>query len=189
MSVPDAQAVGGFRGRVDTLSSTLKWLMASAGAIAAALIAGLQLTSLASRALPAALLGAIAVAVALVCVGKVLVGAGRVLAAQSPTATEISNDEIAAGLIKPHPGPPTGPDLSSYPLLGWIQDQRSSLLGNARTVTEIIQDQIVGTESATDTLQRGASTTWRNITRHQTTRPTYPSSKALRPALRPACHA
>ena len=143
-----------FGARSDNLASTLKWLVASAGAIAAAIVAGLQLTSLKNLQPWAAILATVGAVGALTAVGLVLFGAARVLAVDTPTVTELSNAEIDANAE--NSTDLAAPDRLEAlpPLLGWVYERRTSLLGDAKTITNLYMDGIVGTGRALDCLRR-----------------------------------
>jgi hypothetical protein len=92
--------VGGhYAESLETLRSTVKWLVASAGAVAAAIIAGAQLVDYSNRSLCGAVLAATAVAVALTATLLLLARAARILTVPRPTATDLANAEITAGAL------------------------------------------------------------------------------------------
>lgn len=154
-ATPTPLPPGPFAARAENLSSTLKWLMASGGAIAAVIVAGLQLTSLKDLQLWAALLAEAGVAVALFSVGGMLLGASRVLAVDAPTITELSN----ADLINPGPHSAASEDPLRR-VLHWVQERRTSLLGDAASVTELYTDGIVGARKALEHLRRKERFHW-----------------------------
>jgi hypothetical protein len=151
---------GHFAARSDNLASTLKWLVASAGAIAVAIVAGLQLTTLKDLQPWAAILATAGAVSALVAVGLVLFGAARVLAVDVPTVIELSNAEIDANAT-------SGGDLVAQdsleaqpPLLRWLYERRTSLLGDATSITSLYTDGIVGTGRALESLRRNQRYKW-----------------------------
>lgn len=161
MEVPEASPPSARRGRfgarTDTITTTVKWLVASAGAAAAAIVAGLQLTAVADLTPSAALIATASAGLALAVVGSVLLKAGNFLAMAHPTATEISNQEIAAGILEAIPVPV---DHVKYPLAAWIQERRSSLIDDANSLTAFYVDNVVGAARALAALKKGDNTGW-----------------------------
>ncbi|SEJ77302.1 hypothetical protein SAMN04487917_11320 [Arthrobacter sp. yr096] len=146
-----------FAARGENLNSTLKWLVASAGAIAAAIVAGLQLTAIANLQPWAALIAACGATVALIAIGVILLGATRVLALQGKTVNELSNDELDAGVLDPKPNL----DAAKLPpQIAWVHERRTFLLGDATSITSLYADGIVGAKRALDALRRGEPSTW-----------------------------
>lgn len=161
MIVPTAPEVptsspSSFAARAEDLTGTLKWLVAAAGAIAAAIVAGLQLTAIADLHLGAAIVGALGAAAALTAVGIFLLRAARVLAIQSPSVNELSNQEFDAGVLNNIDG------KGLPPLMTWVRDRRTSLLGDADSITSLYSDGVVGARRALDHLRRGEKDTWAN---------------------------
>lgn len=151
---------GGFGDKSSNLSGTLKWLVASAGAIAVAIVAGLQLTSLQTLQPWAALLATVGALGALVAVGLVLFGAARVLAIDTPTITELSNAEMDFK-AENHADLATPEGLKALPLLLlWLYERRTLLLGDAQTISALYEDGIVGSGRALDRLRRKQKCTW-----------------------------
>ncbi|HTX97324.1 MAG TPA: hypothetical protein VME67_22260 [Mycobacterium sp.] len=77
----------------------MKWLVASAGAVVAAIIAGAQLVDYSGRKAAGVALAAIAVAVALSLALILLVRAAKILTIARPTATDLANAEFRAGAL------------------------------------------------------------------------------------------
>jgi hypothetical protein len=127
-------------------------MIGAAGAIAAAIVAGIQLTAIANLQPVAAIVAAAGAAVALLAIGSVLLGATRVLAIESPTLTELSNEELNA--------PPAVDGKSSSSLITWVFERRTSLLGDATSITNLYADGVVGAKRALDVLRRGEKSTW-----------------------------
>lgn len=150
---------GSFAAKAENLTGTLKWLVAAAGGIAAAIVAGLQLNAIADLHLGAALLAALGAGGALTAVGVFLLRATRVLAIQSPSVTELSNEELAAGVLEPLANLD---DKSLPPLLLWVRERRTSLLGDATSITSLYSDGVVGAGRALERLRRGEKSTWAN---------------------------
>jgi hypothetical protein len=148
---------GSFVAKADNLTGTLKWLVAAAGAIATAIVAGLQFTAIANLQPWAAIVAACGATIALVAIGAVLLEATRVLAIQSPTVTELSNEELNAGSLEPS-AKLDGKALS--PLITWVLERRTSLLGDATSITSLYADGVVGARRSLDRLRRGEKSKW-----------------------------
>jgi hypothetical protein len=163
LNVPTAEvppsSPSAFAAKAEDLTGTLKWLVAAAGGIAAAIVAGLQLTAIADLQLGAALLAALGAAAALTAVGIFLLRATRVLAIQSPAVSELSNEELAAGVLEPLANLD---DKALPPLIAWVRERRTSLLGDATSITSLYSDGVVGARRALDSLRRGEKSTWGN---------------------------
>ena len=119
----------------------------------------LQLTAIADLHLGAALLAALGAAAALTAVGIFLLRATRVLAIQSPAVSELSNEELAAGVLEPFANLD---DKALSPLIAWVHERRTSLLGEATSITSLYSDGVVGARRALDSLRRGEDSTWSN---------------------------
>lgn len=161
MDIPTApvpvSSPGSFAARTANLTGTLKWMVAAAGAIATVIVAGLQLTAIANLQPWAAIVAACGAAVALVAIGSVLLGATRVLAMQGPTVIELSNEELNAGVLEPSANL-DGKALP--PLIAWVRERRTSLLGDATSITSLYTDGVVGARRALDGLRRGEKSKW-----------------------------
>ncbi len=144
----------GYVQHAQELRSTARWLAGSAGLAAAALIAGLQLTSVAGLGAVSALAAVGGVVVSLVALGAALLAVSRVLAANRPTVSEISNQEMEAGLFPVGGTTQSSPD-EKHALVSWIQERRTSLLGDASTVTALYSDGVVGAGNALRELDAG----------------------------------
>lgn len=143
--------------KVDNLTGTIKWLVAAAGAIAAAIVAGLQLTAIANLQPWAAIVAAGGAAAALLAIGSFLLQATRVLAIQGPTVVELSNQELNAGILEPS----ANLDIKALPpLIAWVRERRMSLLGDASSVTSLYTDGVVGARRALDSLRKGQKSKW-----------------------------
>lgn len=126
-ATPDSAAsplVGGHYGAaLDNLRSTVKWLVASAGAVAAAIIAGAQLVDYSNRNWLGASLSAIAVATALSLALYLLLAAARILTIPRKTVTELANAEMRE--------PPTAVLTGTFnsPTVEWVLARKDYLLG------------------------------------------------------------
>jgi hypothetical protein len=152
-----ASSPGSFGSKATDLTGTLKWLVAAAGAIAAAIVAGLQLTAIANLQPWAAIIAACGAALALVAIGTFLLRATLVLAIQGLTVSELSNEEINAGVLEPS-GPLDGKALP--PLIAWVHERRTSLLGDATSITSLYTDGVIGARRALNSLRRGETAEW-----------------------------
>lgn len=117
------------------VTDSLKWLVGSAGATAAVLVAGLQLQST-HLADGAAWIYAIAATLAVSSALATLFGAARVLSTERMAAPVIAQREFDSNRVA---GKPLTDDKADA-VVAWIQDQRGpALLGTAVSVTELIQ--------------------------------------------------
>ncbi|SKO14317.1 Uncharacterised protein [Mycobacteroides abscessus subsp. bolletii] len=120
---------------LDNLRSTVKWLVGSAGAIAAAIIAGTQLIDYSNRNPAGAALAAVAVATALWLTLAFLIRAAKILTVPRPTAIDLSNAELRANALDARTrleGKITDSDVQ------WVLSRASYLLGTYDTVTELL---------------------------------------------------
>lgn len=145
-----------YQASLEQLRSAARWLMAAAGATGAALVAGLQLTQVSNLQPVPAIVSCVGVGASLTAVLVLLVGAAKVLAEPRPAATEISNTEIAALTSGA-----TALETPSDPLLKWIQEHRTYLLGTASTVTELYTDGFMNAVNVLAELDAGTAKTWR----------------------------
>lgn len=143
-----------FELKTESLAGTLKWLVASTGALAVAVIAGPQLTSIQDLRLWAALIAILGAVVALSAVGIVLFGAARVLALDAPTVTELSNLELDLGLLQTNELAATENIGAEAPMLKWVYERRTQLRGESRSITELYTDEFVGSSLALAALER-----------------------------------
>ena len=139
------------------LRATLKWMVASSGAIAAAVVAGLQLRDIQDGPFPRVLWAGASAALALLCVLGLLAYTVNVLTLPRPTANEISNREVRAGVA---PTPPIPLETPKDQLVSWVQSNRTALLGGAATVTELYTNSVVGAGRSLKELQTGRPTEW-----------------------------
>lgn len=153
---PTAQ-VDYFELKTENLAGTLKWLVASAGAIAVAVIAGLQLTSLHELRFWAALIAILGAVLALSAVGTVLFGAARVLALNAPTIIDLSNSELSLGLWQANGLASMEKIGDKAPKLKWVYERSTQLLGESRSITELYTDEFVGSGLALAALERKES--------------------------------
>lgn len=120
---------------LDNLRSTVKWLVGSAGATAAAIIAGTQLIDYSNRNPAGAALAAFAVATALGLTLAFLIRAAKILTVPRPTAIDLSNAEFRANALDARTrleGKITDLDVQ------WVLSRASYLLGPYDTVTELL---------------------------------------------------
>ena len=121
---------------LDTLRGTLKWLVASTGAVIAALVAGTQLVDYSGRALWGVVVAALAVAVALILTLLFLVRTASILATFRPTATDLANAEHRAGAADPSKLLAGEVEDRS---VNWILSRQTYLLGPFETVGSLLQ--------------------------------------------------
>jgi len=156
-ALASASSTKSFAAKDENITGTLKWLVAATGAAAAAIVAGLQLTAIANLQPWAAIVAACGAVVALIAIGLLLLGATRVLAVQGPTVTELSNDELNAGILEPS----SNLDREALPpLISWVHQRRMSLLGDAASITSLYTDGVVGAKRSLDKLRRGEPSKW-----------------------------
>lgn len=133
MNIDAAQTVN--EGAITHVNESLKWLVGSAGAAAAFLVAGVQLQSPELDG-GGAVVYAIAVVLAVGSALAVLFGAARVLCAERLPAAAIAQREFKSNRLA---GKPLIEDDSDE-VVTWVQDERGpSLLGTAMSVTELVQ--------------------------------------------------
>ena len=148
-----------FEHKSENLAGTLKWLVASAGAIAVAVVAGLQLTSLQELRAWAALIAILGAVLALSSVGIVLFGAARVLALQTSTVTELVNREAKFGLLQDDGLAAMEKIAAEDPVLKWVYERRTLLMGDSRSVTELYTDEFVASGNTLAALARNETRT------------------------------
>ena len=152
--------VGGHYGAaLENLRSTVKWLVASAGAVVAAIIAGAQLVDYSGRTVWGASLAALSVVTALSITIVLLVRAAKILTVSRPTATDLSNAEMRAGALDQQRRTTGQIDDTN---VEWLLARRTYLLGRYPTVTELLSaynraTDDVENESAKESAQRLAS--------------------------------
>jgi hypothetical protein len=130
-----AQVGGHYGPALDTLRGTIKWLVASAGAVAAAIIAGAQVVDYSDRSLWGAGLAAGAVAAGLALTLLLLGRAANILTIPRPTATDLANAEIKADAADEHrrlSGQISDPDVE------WLLARTTYLLGGHDTVSDLL---------------------------------------------------
>lgn len=97
--LPSALLVTHFDRQIDTLRGTLKWLIASGGAVVAAIVAGTQLTDFSKRGVLGNFLAGGSITVGLILAFALLLGTAKILTIARPTLTDIANVEENEGLI------------------------------------------------------------------------------------------
>lgn len=121
---------------LENLQSTVKWLVAAAGAVVAAIIAGAQLVNYSDRDLWGAGLAALAVVVALSLTIVLLVRTAKILTVPRPTVIDLANAEIPAGALdkdRRETGQISDPDVL------WLIARKPYLLGTYETVTDLLK--------------------------------------------------
>lgn len=124
------------------LNESLKWVVASAGAVAAVIVTSLQLQAprLGAGAAAAFWLAAIA---AIGSALALLLAAVSVLCTQRLTCADLARREVRANRLSGKP--PVGGDTDA--MVSWVQDEGGpTLLGSASSVTELIQRTQRGTD-------------------------------------------
>ncbi|WP_273733357.1 hypothetical protein [Mycolicibacterium septicum] len=124
-----------YSGALDNLRSTVKWLVASAGAVAAAIIAGAQLVDYSGRNAWGVGLAALAVVVALSLTIALLLTAAKILTVPRPTVVDLANTETRSGANKP--GALEKGEINDPNVL-WLLSRRSYVLGPYRTVEDLL---------------------------------------------------
>ncbi|SPM40548.1 hypothetical protein AU192_16410, partial [Mycobacterium numidiamassiliense] len=123
-----------FGASIENLRATLRWLIASAGAVVAAIIAGAQLVDYSKRSVLGVVLAASAVILGLALTLILLAQTARVLTVPRPMATDLDRAEFDAdaGDINVR--------LSGEMNLKvqWIIDRKSYLLGGYDTVHDLL---------------------------------------------------
>lgn len=151
------------------LRTTVKWLVAGSGAVAASLVAGLQLSRLSGLSPVRAIVAGVAAAVAIGLALALITMAVRVLATPRCTSTELSNLELADESVTAQMprGPTSAPnplEASNNALLRWIGANRSRLLGEDDFVTQVVRREL-NAHKALRSLRAGEAATWegRNV--------------------------
>lgn len=144
----DAGSQSAYESATAVLRDSLKWMAAAAGAVAAALIAGLQLTTIGGSSTGWMIAAAVGAAAAIGLVLSFVVAATRVLTIQGPTVTELSNTELSAA---------SQGVTSDDPDLRWIAQRRTLLLGTAETLSALYVDELVAAQEALRALRTGKS--------------------------------
>lgn len=123
---PSALLVTHFDRQIDTLRGTLKWLIASGGAVVAAIVAGAQLTDFSKRSICGNFLAGSSIAMGLILAFALLAATATILTIPRPTLTDLDNSEINSGgrsAEKREAG-----DITD-PVMLWIYERSSYLLG------------------------------------------------------------
>ncbi|WP_139169915.1 hypothetical protein [Mycolicibacterium fluoranthenivorans] len=139
MTAPEASEpgipalVGGHYGAaLDNLRSTVKWLVASSGAVATVIVGGAQLVDYSDRGWLGTSLSAIAVAIALSLALYLLLAAARILTIPRKTVTELANAETLESDTAIQTGTFKDPGVE------WILARRDYLLGTYSNVRAIV---------------------------------------------------
>jgi hypothetical protein len=120
---------------IDNLRSTVKWLVASAGAVIAVILTGAQLVDYSRLNIVGAAVAAAAVVVGLGVTVTLLLHCAQILTIPRPTATELANDEFDAGV---DPASLATGSVTPPPRVAWILDRTTYLLGAYPTVRELL---------------------------------------------------
>jgi len=134
------------------LRASLKWLAASAGAVAAVLVAGLQLSDLGNLHFAWMVLAVVAAGVAIAAVLLFLFGATAVITTRGRTVTELSNAELGTA-------PTNGAQGSDDSDLRWLAQRRTLLLGTAESISALYVDGLVAAQNAIRDLRAGKQAT------------------------------
>ena len=135
MNKASAQVGGHYSPALDTLRSTVKWLVASAGAVAAAIIAGAQLVDYSTRNLWGAGVAALAVVTALSITFVLLLRAAKILTIPRPTATDLANAEMRADALNEQRR--TTGQISDTNVM-WLLERQTYLLEPYVTVSDLL---------------------------------------------------
>lgn len=129
------QVAGHYGAALENLRSTVQWLVASAGAVVAAIIAGAQLVDYSGRNLWGVGLAALSVLTALSITLVLLARAAKILTVPRPTATDLSNAEMRAGALDQQR---RAAGQINDTNVEWLLARRTYLLGRYPTVTELL---------------------------------------------------
>jgi hypothetical protein len=121
---------------LETLGSTVKWLVAAAGAVVAAIVAGAQIVDYSKRNLLGAGLAALAVVIALSLTIFLLVRAAKILTVPRPTVIDLANAELPSGALDPRL---RQSGQVSDPNIVWLLGRKPYLLGPYDTVTDLLK--------------------------------------------------
>jgi hypothetical protein len=121
---------------LENLRSTVKWLVAAAGAVVAAIITGAQLVNYSDRNLLGAGLAAAAVVIALSLTIVLLVRTAKILTVPRPTVIDLANAEIPAGALDKDRR--ESGQISDSDVL-WLIARKTYLLGTYETVTDLLK--------------------------------------------------
>lgn len=130
----DGESVDPVESALTDVRSTVKWLVGASGVVAAALVTGLQLSTIGEMTRWAALVSSVSAAGGIGCALALIYGATRVL-----TVTRVAADDLALrelndqGALSPDPtSRPTDEDLI------WIYQRRHTLLGEFPSVMALV---------------------------------------------------
>lgn len=137
------------------LRESVKWLMASSALTAAAVVTGLQLTSLGELPLPLAIIGGVSAAVAITVALWALFAAARILTVPRPSANELctkeTNDPQLLGETRM-----TAPE---DPVVRAVYERRTRLLGDAQSINAVYTE-MLSARRALETLSHGKFADW-----------------------------
>lgn len=120
---------------LENLRSTIKWLVAAAGAVVAAIVVGAQVVNYSDRNRWGAALAAVAVVIALSLTIVLLVRTAEILTVPRRTVIDLANAEIPAGALDKdrREAGQISPDVL------WLIARKTYLLGTYETVTDLLK--------------------------------------------------
>ncbi|MFV8176781.1 hypothetical protein [Mycolicibacterium peregrinum] len=134
--LPSTLLVTHYDRQIDSLRGTLKWLIASGGVVVAAIIAGAQLTDFSKRSLCGNFVAGASITVGLILAFALLLETSKILTISRPTLTDLDDAEKAADGTNEQK---RALAQITDPLMKWIYDRGSHLLGPYRTVNELFR--------------------------------------------------
>lgn len=137
------------------LRSSTKWLIASSGATAAVLVAGVQFSSLGKLSDGPAIFAATGLGIAILSALWLLYRASKILTIPRPSASRLAHKEINDPRLLEEPRE----ELPEDPHLKWVYERRDWLLDGAPSINKIYSD-MVAARQAIGTLQQGKPSQW-----------------------------
>lgn len=137
------------------LRSSTKWLIASSGATAAALVAGVQFSSFRRLSGWPAILAATCLAVAIIGALWLLYRAAKILTIPRPTVSGLVHKEINDPSLLEEPRD----ELPKDAHLKWVYEHRDWLLDGAPSINKVYSD-MVAARKAIASLQQRKSSQW-----------------------------
>ncbi|WP_441964603.1 hypothetical protein [Mycolicibacterium houstonense] len=132
--LPPTLLVTHFDRQIDTLRGTLKWLIASGGAVVAAIVAGAQLTDFSNRSIAGNILAGVPIAVGLILAFALLIATAKILTIARPTFTDIDDAEKEVDGANEQK---RALAQINDPLMKWIYDRGSDILGPYPSVEQL----------------------------------------------------
>jgi hypothetical protein len=147
--------------QLSELRASLKWLVAAAGAVAAVLVAGIQLKDLPAGNIASGALwvAGAATLIALLLVFAFLRAAVGVLTLPRPTASDLTKREQRSNISEVQA---FGSAEISDPLVRSLYMQKSYLFSESESIADLYENDYVRARNALKELEEGNDTTWKS---------------------------